>query len=177
MVGCCAVEIAAIPRVDGTNHACRIEDRVRRSASTKTCYFLRDKSTQETMNLMLTGVFGLVGFVLSYGFFVPELSAFRLLAPVGVMVGYQAGQLVGRLVRPRPKRFLILSVGVLFCFYFAFAYVQLGRASPSDIVNLGVLFSLSFFWLGFFLPFTRAPNEVKILWSKAVEAFGRRSRD
>ena len=129
------------------------------------------------MNLMLTGVFGLFGLVLSYGFFVPELSAFRLLAPVGVMVGYQAGQLVGRLVRPRPKRFLILSVGVLFCFYFAFAYVQLGRADPSDIVNLGVLFSLSFFWLGFFLPFTRAPNEVKILLSKAVEAFGRRSRD
>ena len=26
MVGCCAVEIAAIPRVDGTNHARRIED-------------------------------------------------------------------------------------------------------------------------------------------------------
>jgi hypothetical protein len=129
------------------------------------------------MNLVLTGVFGLVGLVLSYGFFVPELSAFRLLAPVGVVVGYQAGQLVSRLVRPRPKRFLVLSVGVLFCFYFAFAYVQLGKASPSDVVNLGVLFSLSFFWLGFFVPFTRAPNEMKILCSKAAEVFGKRSRD
>jgi hypothetical protein len=124
------------------------------------------------MNLMLTGLFGLAGFVLSFGFFVPpELSAFRLIAPIGVMAGYQAGQLIGRLIRPRPKRFLILSVGVLFCFYFAFAYVQLGTASPSDVKNLGALFGLSFFWLGFFLPFTRAPNEVK----KALEAFGRRS--
>ena len=136
------------------------------------------KEHQETMSLILTGVFGLVGLVLSYGFFVPpELSAFRLIAPVGVMAGYQAGQLVGRLIRPRPKRFLILSVGILFCFYFAFAYIQLGAASPSDIANLSALFGLSFFWLGFFLPFTRAPNEMKILWSKAVEAFGRRSRD
>jgi hypothetical protein len=130
------------------------------------------------MNLTLTGVFGLIGLVLSYGFFVPpELSAFRLIAPIGVMAGYQAGQVIGRLIRPRPKRFLILSVGVLFCFYFAFAYVQLGKASPSDVVNLSVLFGLFFFWLGFFLPFTRAPNEMKVLLSKAVEAFGRRSRD
>lgn len=130
------------------------------------------------MNLMLTGVFGLVGLILSYGFSVPpEFPAFRLIAPIGIMAGYQAGQLIGRLIRPRPKRFLILSVGVLFCFYFAFAYFQLRAASPSDVVNLGVLFGLSFFWLGFFLPFTRAPNEMKILWSKAVEAFARRSRD
>ncbi len=130
------------------------------------------------MNLMLTGVFGLVGLILSYGFSVPpELSAFRLIAPVGVMAGYQVGQLIGRLIRPRPKRFLILSVGVLFCFYFAFAYLQLRAASPSDVVNLGALFGLSFFWLGFFLPFTRAPNEMKILWSKAAGAFARRSRD
>lgn len=129
------------------------------------------------MNLMLTGVFGLIGFVLSYGFFVPpELSAFRLIAPIGVMAGYQAGQLIGRLVRPRPKRFIILSVGILFCFYFVFAYVQLGAASPSDVANLSVLFGLSFFWLGFFLPFTRAPNEMKALLSKAVDAT-RRSRD
>lgn len=127
------------------------------------------------MNLMLTGIFGLAGLVLSYGFSVPpELAAFRLIAPVGVMAGYQAGQLVGRLVRPRPKRFLILSVGVLFCFYFAFAYIQLGISSPSDVANRSVLFGLSFFWLGFFLPFTRAPNEVKALLSKA---FPKRSGD
>ncbi|ABA04300.1 hypothetical protein Nwi_1038 [Nitrobacter winogradskyi Nb-255] len=121
------------------------------------------------MNLMLTGIFGLAGLVLSYGFSVPpELTAFRLIAPVGVMAGYQAGQLVGRLVRPRPKRFLILSVGILFCFYFTFAYIQLRASSPSDIANLSVLFGLSFFWLGFFLPFTRAPNQMKTLLSKAL---------
>lgn len=93
------------------------------------------------------------------------------------MAGYQAGQLIGRLIRPRPKRFLILSVGVLFCFYFTFAYVQLGKVNPSDVVNLGVLFGLAFFWLGFFLPFTRAPNEMTVLLSKAADAFGKRSRD
>jgi hypothetical protein len=123
------------------------------------------------MNLMLTIIFGIVGLVLSFGFFVPpEHSMFRLIAAVGVMVGFQAGQLVGRFVRPRPKRFLTLSVSALFCVYFVFAYaqtLQAGLAHTSDIVNLGVLLGLSFFWLGFLLPFTRIPNKIKSLWTKA----------
>ncbi|ABE61295.1 conserved hypothetical protein [Nitrobacter hamburgensis X14] len=123
------------------------------------------------MNLMLTIVFGVAGLVLSFGFFVPsELSMFRLIAAVGVMVGYQAGQLVGRFVRPRPKRFLTLSVSALFCIYFAFAYaqtLQTGLANTSDKVNLVVLLGLSFFWLGFLLPFTRVPNKIKALWARA----------
>jgi hypothetical protein len=133
------------------------------------------------MNLMLTIVFGVVGLVLSYGFFIPqELSLFRLIPAIGVMAGYQAGQLVGRFVRPRPKRFLTLCVSALFCFYFAFAYFQtlpMGTAKTSDVVNLGALLGLSFFWLGFLLPFTRIPKEMKVLWSRAVEHFARRSRD
>lgn len=120
---------------------------------------------------MLTIVFGVVGLVLSFGFFVPpEHSMFRLIAAVGVMVGYQAGQLVGRFVRPRPKRFLTLCVSALFCVYFAFAYaqtLQTGSANTSDVVNLGVLLGLSFFWLGFLLPFTRIPNKIKSLWTRA----------
>jgi hypothetical protein len=125
------------------------------------------------MNLILTIVFGVVGLVLSYGFPIPqELSMFRLIAPVGVMTGYQAGQLVSRFVRPRPKRFLTLFVSTIFCGYFVFAYVQtlrMGSANAPDIVNLGVLFGLSFFWLGFLLPFTRAPKEIMNLWSRATE--------
>jgi drug/metabolite transporter (DMT)-like permease len=128
-------------------------------------------------NLMLTIIFGVVGLVLSFGFPVPpELSVLRLVAPVGVMAGYQAGQLVGRFVRPRPKRFLTLFVSAIFCGYFAFAYIQTlrsGAANTSDIVNLGVLLGLSFFWLGFLLPFTRVPKELTNLWSRATE----RSRD
>jgi hypothetical protein len=131
------------------------------------------------MNLLLTIVFGVVGLVLSYGFFIPpELSMFRLIAAIGMMVGYRVGQLVGRLVRPSPKRFLILSVGAVLCFYFAFAYasmIQMGSANTSDIVNLGALLGLCFLSLGFLLPFTRVlvPNEIEILWSKAVEYFAR----
>jgi hypothetical protein len=129
------------------------------------------------MNLILTIVFGVVGLVLSFGFSVPpDHSVLRLVAPVGVMVGYQAGQLVGRFVRPRPKRFLTLFVSTIFCGYFVFAYVQtlrMGSANTSDTVNLGVLLGLSFFWLGFLLPFTRAPKEIMNLWSRATE----RSRD
>jgi hypothetical protein len=67
------------------------------------------------MNLLLTIVFGVVGLVLSYVFFIPpELSMFRLIAAIGMMVGYRVGQLVGGLVRQRPKRFLIFQ-------YFAFS--------------------------------------------------------
>jgi drug/metabolite transporter (DMT)-like permease len=133
------------------------------------------------MNLMLTIAFGVIALVLSFGFPVPqEFSAFRLIAALGVIVGYQAGQLVSRLVRPRPKRFLTLSVSILFCCYFVFAYIrtlQTGSANTSDIVNLSVLFGLSFFWLGFLLPFTRIPKELNILSSKAIERFARRSGD
>ena len=131
------------------------------------------------MNLLLTIVFGVVGLVLSYGFFIPrELSMFRLIAAIGMMVGYRVGQLVGRLVRPSPKRFLILSVGAVLCFYFAFAYasmIQMGSANTSDIVNLGALLGLCFLSLGFLLPFTRVlvPSEIEILWSKAIEYFAR----
>jgi hypothetical protein len=132
---------------------------------------------QKKRILMLTIVFGVVGLILSFGFSVPsELPMLRLIAPVGVMVGYQAGQLVARYVRPRPKRFLTLLVSVIFCGYFVFAYSQtlrMGSANTSDIVNLGVLLGLSFFWLGFLLPFTRAPKELAKLLSRTTE----RTRD
>jgi drug/metabolite transporter (DMT)-like permease len=85
-----------------------------------------------------------------------------------MMVGYRVGQLVGGLVRQRPKRFLILSVGAVLCFFFAFAYasmIQMGSANTSDIVNLGALLGLFFLSLGFLLPFTRVP--------KAIEYFAR----
>jgi drug/metabolite transporter (DMT)-like permease len=129
------------------------------------------------MNLLLTIVFGVVGLALSYGFFIPpELSIFRLIAAVAMMVGYRVGQLVGRVVRPRPKRFLIVSVGAVLCIYFALAYVgtiQMGSTTTSDIVNLGALLGLFFLSLGFLLPFTRLPSKIEILWSKAIEYFAR----
>jgi drug/metabolite transporter (DMT)-like permease len=132
------------------------------------------------MNLLLTIVVGAVGLLLSYAFFIPpELSMFRLIAAIGMMVGYRLGQLLRGLVRQSPKRFLILIVGVVLCFYFAFAYAsmsQMGSANTSDMAALLGLFFLS---LGFLLPFTRAlvPNEVQILWSKAIEYFARLFRD
>jgi drug/metabolite transporter (DMT)-like permease len=135
------------------------------------------------MNLFLTIVFGVVGLVLSYGFFIPpELSIFRLIAAIGIMVGYRVGQLVGRLVRRSPKRFLISIVCAVLCFFFALAYagmVKMGSADTSDIVNLGALLGLFFLSLGFLLPFTRVfvPNEIQILWSKAIEYLARLFRD
>ena len=134
------------------------------------------------MNLLLTSVFGVIGLVLSYGFFIPpELSMLRLIAAIGMMVGYRVGQLVGRLVRSSPKRFLSLSVAAVLCFYFASTYasmIQMGLANTSDIVNLGALLGLFFLSLGFLLPFTRVlvPNEIKILWSRVIEHFARRFR-
>ena len=103
---------------------------------------------------------------------------FRLIAMIGVMVGYRVGQFVSRLVRPSPKRFLILIVSAVLCFYFAFAYasvIQMGSANTSEIVNLGALLGLCFLSLGFLFPFTRVliPNEIEILWSKAIEYFAR----
>ena len=89
---------------------------------------------------------------------------------------YRVGQLVGRLVRPSPKRFLVLIVSAVLCVYFAFAYpsvIQMGSANTSDVVNLGALLGLCFLSLGFLLPFTRVlvPNKIEILWSKAIEYF------
>ena len=129
------------------------------------------------MNLLRTIVFGVFGLVLSYGFFIPpELSIFRLISAIGVMVGYRVGQLVGRLVRQSPKRFLILIVSAVLCVYFAFAYasmIKMESANTSDIANLGALLGLCFLSLGFLLAFTRdlVPNGIEILWSKAIEYF------
>jgi drug/metabolite transporter (DMT)-like permease len=131
------------------------------------------------MNLLLTIVFGVVGFVLSYGFYIPlEFSMLRLIAAIGMMVGYRMGLLIRRLIRPAPKRFLILSVSAVLCFYFAFGYasmIKTGSANTSDIVNLGALLGLFFLSLGFLLPFTRVivPSEIRILWSKAIEYLAR----
>jgi hypothetical protein len=140
-------------------------------------------SKDEARRIAVTIVFGVAGLVLSYGFFIPpELPMLRLIAAIGMMVGYRVGQLVGRLVRPRPKRFLTLSVGAVLCFFFALAYagmiqrmIQMGSANTSDIVNLGALLGLCFLSLGFSLPFTRVlvPNEIKILWSRSIEHFAR----
>jgi hypothetical protein len=120
------------------------------------------------MNLLLTIVFGVVGILLSYGFFIPpELSVFRLIAAVGMMVGYRVGLLVSGRVRQRPKRFLVLAVGAVLCFDFAFGYarmVQMRSVNTSDAVNLGALLGLFFLSLGFSLAFTR----VLVPWSKTV---------
>jgi hypothetical protein len=102
----------------------------------------------------------------------------RLIAAIGVMVGYQVGRLVGRLVRSRPKRFLMLIVGTVLCFYFAFGYasmIEMGSATKSDIVNLGAVLGLFFLSLGFLLPFTRilVPNSIEILCSRAIEYLAR----
>ena len=127
---------------------------------------------------MLTIAFGVVGLVLSYGFFIPTgLSMFRLIAAIGMMIGYRVGQLVRGLVRPPPKRFLVLIVSAVLCFYFALLYaemIEMGSSNTSD-VNLGALLGLFFLSLGFLLPFTRVlvPNEIEILWSRAIEYFAR----
>jgi hypothetical protein len=131
------------------------------------------------MNVVLTIIFGLVGLVLSYAFFIPpEISIFRLLAPIGMMAGHRLGLLVGRFVRQRPKRFVVLIVGAVLCLDFAFGYahiVEMGTANTSDHLNLGALLGLFFLSLGFLLTFTRVPvpHETEMLWSKTVEFFAR----
>jgi hypothetical protein len=121
-----------------------------------------DRRDTARMNFLLTIVVGVVGFVLSYAFFIPpELSMLRLIAAIGVMVGYQVGQLLDRLVRPHPKRFLILLVGAVLCFYLAFGYASMIHMGPANKSDIGAVLGLFFLSLGLLLPFTRilVPND------------------
>jgi hypothetical protein len=49
-----------------------------------------ERHMRSTMSsILLTIAFGVVGLVLSYGFFIPTgLSMFRLIAAIGMMIGY-----------------------------------------------------------------------------------------
>lgn len=137
---------------------------------------------RKIMNILLTIVFGVVGLVLSYGFSIPPThSMFRLIPAIGMMVGYRIGLLIGRRVG-RPKKFLILCVSAILCFYSAFVYasiIQMGSADTSDIVNLGVLLGLFFLSLGFLLPFIGilVPDTIESRWSNAIEYFARLFRN
>lgn len=106
-------------------------------------------------NLSLTVAFGIVSYIISY-FFVPaDLGIFNLLAAVSVMGGYQSGRLsLGKVKRTRTKILLLIAV-VIVCFASAMTYavrIQMGSANTSDIVLLGLLIVIFFFFLGFLFP-------------------------
>jgi hypothetical protein len=106
--------------------------------------------------LGLTAVFGVVGYILSWGIFVPsELKVFNVIAAAAMMAGYPSGNLVAGKIKKSLHRILILIGTAIVCVGSAIAYVvkiQMGSAETFDVAVLGILLAVLFFSLSFLMP-------------------------
>jgi hypothetical protein len=106
-------------------------------------------------SLGLVALFGVVGYLLSFGIFIPrELSFFQLLAAVGMMAGYPIGRLSSGV--NVILRITLLVLASLVCVAASITYVirvQLGQSDMSDIVILALLITAFFFSFAFMMPF------------------------
>jgi hypothetical protein len=106
--------------------------------------------------LTIAAVFGLVGYLLSYGILIPlGLEFFKILAAVGMMAGSAVGRhTADSVARPRFRAPLII-VAMLVCVGSAITYVlmePMGSANTSDIVDLALLITVFFFCFAFLVP-------------------------
>src|SRR5690349_13199648 len=105
--------------------------------------------------MALTGLFGAVSLIVSYGILVPkQLEAFMILAAASTMAGFALGRLAADKAGVGLRTFLIFIV-LVGCFVSTMAYVYFVRAVSanfSDIVLLAFLISALFFCFAFLLP-------------------------
>lgn len=106
--------------------------------------------------LTIAAVFGLVGYLLSYGILVPsELQFFKILAAVGMMGGSAVGRLTADSVGRPFFRASLIIIAMLICIGAAILYVlmiQMGSANTSDIVELALLITTFFLSFAFLAP-------------------------
>jgi hypothetical protein len=106
--------------------------------------------------LFIVGVFGFVGYLLSFGLFVPdELKSFHILGAAGSMAGYSLGETTkARVQSPWALAALTLvsfvSVVVTTLWYTVSS--QLGQAGAVQVGGLGILLSLLFFSFAYLMP-------------------------
>jgi hypothetical protein len=108
------------------------------------------------LKLGLTSIFGIVGYLLGYGLFIPkDLAVFHILAAAGMMAGYGCGDVSAtHVARPLAKVF-VLVLALSACVGSAIFYIiriQAGSADKIDIAILALLITVLFFSLSFLMP-------------------------
>jgi hypothetical protein len=107
--------------------------------------------------LGLIALFGAVGYLLSYGIFIPrELAFFQLLAAVGMMSGYPIGRISSAKRVGNSRTIVVILLAAVVCVATAVTYVirvQMGQSYTYDIVILALLISVFFFSFALLMPF------------------------
>jgi hypothetical protein len=100
----------------------------------------------------ITGLFGFVSLILSYGLFLPaDLKSFSLIAAVASMAGY----FLGNQIRVRWAKILLVVVMAALCVACILSYVLLverGSGDTIEVVRLALLLFGIFFSFSFLMP-------------------------
>jgi len=106
------------------------------------------------MGLAITALFGFVGYILSWGLFVPtDLKPFNLIGVVASMAGYALGTQAKDIAGWKRVSLIILSAVIcLICVISYVIYVQRGSGDAFEVIRLAVLLFGGFFTLMFLMP-------------------------
>jgi hypothetical protein len=106
------------------------------------------------MGLAVTALFGFVGYILSWGLFVPtDLKPLNLIGVAGSMSGYALGTQAKNTTGWARVTLIVLSSLVCFvCVISYVIYVQRGSGDAFEVVRLAALLFGGFFSLTFLMP-------------------------
>jgi hypothetical protein len=108
------------------------------------------------IDLTLTALFGVVGYLLTYGIHIPDgLEVFHILSAAGMMAGYACGNVTASHIRSPGPKISVVAAALTVCFASAMTYVvrvEAGSSNVLPIIFLGFLITTLFFSLAFLMP-------------------------
>jgi len=104
--------------------------------------------------LALTAAFGFVGYILSWGLFVPsDLRPFNIICVAASMSGYALGTHASNIAgRMRVFVIVVCALMCVICLISYVIYIQRGSGDAFEIIRLAILLFGVFFTLTFLMP-------------------------